>query len=248
MEHDTAGDPITGLKWTRRTTEKVVDELRTLGIDVCASTVAKLLKGLQFRLRVNHKKLARGSAATRAERDAQFTYIAAQRETFARAGWPVISIDAKKRELVGNFKNAGTAWSRQPVLRPRLPFRRRGHRDPLRGLRRRRQPRFAVRRHQPQHRRVRRRQPGLLVDLRRPPPLPPGHPAARRRRQLQRSQQPPVQTRPPTPPRRPARPHRHHLPLLPAPRPRPSGQTQDEELRRQTQRTQILATTHQADH
>lgn len=115
-EHDTAGDPITGLRWTRRTTEKVADELRTLGIDVCANTVAKLLKGLQFRLRVNHKKPARGSAATQQERDAQFTHIAAQRETFARAGWPVVSIDAKKRELVGNFKNAGTTWSRQPVL------------------------------------------------------------------------------------------------------------------------------------
>ncbi len=113
MEHDTAGDPMTGIKWTRRTTEKIANELRACGIDVCANTVAKLLKGLEFRLRVNHKKLSRGS---KDDRDAQFAHIAAQRETFARAGWPIVSIDSKKRELVGNFKNAGTTWCRQPTL------------------------------------------------------------------------------------------------------------------------------------
>jgi len=56
MEHDTAGDPITGLKWTRKTTEKIAGELRAKGIDVCANTVGKLLKKLDFSLRVNHKK------------------------------------------------------------------------------------------------------------------------------------------------------------------------------------------------
>lgn len=113
MEHDTAGDPMTGLKWTRRTTEKIATELRSCGIDVCANTVAKLLKGLQFRLRVNHKELAGRSAP---DRDAQFAYIAEKRESFARKGLPIISIDSKKRELVGNFKNSGATWSRQPTL------------------------------------------------------------------------------------------------------------------------------------
>lgn len=113
MEHDTAGDPMTGIKWTRRTTEKIAHELGELGIDVCANTVAKLLKGLEFRLRVNHKKLSRGSGA---DRDAQFTYIAAQRETFTRQGWPIVSIDSKKRELVGNFRNSGTTWAQEPTL------------------------------------------------------------------------------------------------------------------------------------
>jgi len=111
MEHDTAGDPMTGLKWTRRTTEKIATELRSCGIDVCANTVAKLLKGLQFRLRVNHKKLA---GRSQPDRDAQFAYIAEKRETFAQKGLPIISIDSKKRELVGRFKNAGATWSRQP--------------------------------------------------------------------------------------------------------------------------------------
>lgn len=112
MQHDTAGDPITGVKWTRRTTEKIADELRTLGVDVCANTVARLLKQLDFRLRVNHKKLSR----SRPDRDAQFAYIAAQREAFAAQGLPIVSIDSKKRELVGNFRNPGTAWHREPVL------------------------------------------------------------------------------------------------------------------------------------
>ncbi len=116
MEHDTAGDPVSGIKWTRRTTEKIAAELATLGIDVCANTVAKLLKDLEYRLRVNHKKLSGGSAVTRAERDTQFAYIAAQRDTFTRHGWPIVSIDSKKRELVGNFKNNGATWSREPTL------------------------------------------------------------------------------------------------------------------------------------
>ncbi|MGH9304818.1 MAG: ISAzo13 family transposase [Acidimicrobiales bacterium] len=113
MEHDTAGDPMTGIKWTRRTTEKIAEELRLVGIVVCANTVAKLLKGLEYRLRVNHKKLSRHSPP---DRDAQFAYIAARREDFARAGLPVVSIDSKKRELVGNFKNSGATWGKEPTL------------------------------------------------------------------------------------------------------------------------------------
>ncbi|EQD60336.1 Transposase, Rhodopirellula-type, partial [mine drainage metagenome] len=94
MANDTAGDPMSGIKWTRRTTEKIAEQLRAGGIEVCANTVAKLLKGLDYRLRVNHKKLNRGSQS---DRDTQFAYIAAQRETFSRHGLPIISIDSKKR-------------------------------------------------------------------------------------------------------------------------------------------------------
>jgi hypothetical protein len=112
MEHDTAGDPVTGIKWTRRTTEKIAVELRAGGIDVCANTVACLLRQLGFRLRVNHKKLTRSRDPNR---DAQFACISAQRETFAARGWPIVSVDAKHRELVGNFANHGTAWSSEPI-------------------------------------------------------------------------------------------------------------------------------------
>ena len=69
MAHETAGDPVRGLKWTRRTTAKIAAELRTLGIDVCARTVARLLKTDGVSLRVNHKKLA---GASHPNRDDQF--------------------------------------------------------------------------------------------------------------------------------------------------------------------------------
>jgi Rhodopirellula transposase DDE domain len=113
MEHDTAGDPMTGTRWCRRTTEKIAGELRNLGIAICANTVAKLLKGLDYRLRANHKKL---SGPPDPGRDAQFAYIAAQREAFAGRGLAVVSVGSKKRELVGNFKNPGATWCQEPVL------------------------------------------------------------------------------------------------------------------------------------
>jgi hypothetical protein len=113
MTHDTAGDPMTGLKWTRRTTAKIAAELQSLSIDVSERTVARLLKQMGFSLRVNHKKL---SAASPAERDAQFAHIAALRERCAAQGVPLISTDTKKKELVGCFKNGGVAWGRQPIL------------------------------------------------------------------------------------------------------------------------------------
>ncbi len=113
MEHDTAGDPVTGVKWTRRTTEKVADELASAGIEVCPNTVAKLLKGLGYRLRSNAKKLNRTKDPGR---DAQFAYIASMRETFAKAGLPVVSVDAKHRELVGDFRNPGATWGKEPEM------------------------------------------------------------------------------------------------------------------------------------
>jgi hypothetical protein len=58
MRHDTAGDPITGVKWSRRTTRKIAEELTALGIAVSKNTVGRLLKQLQFKLRVNRKQIA----------------------------------------------------------------------------------------------------------------------------------------------------------------------------------------------
>ena len=113
MKHDVAGDPVSGVRWTRRTTEKISHELRSLGIYVCPRTVARILKDLDYALRVNHKRVSRGSGPDRNE---QFEYIAEQRTRFAGHGLPIVSIDAKKRELVGNFKNNGTAWRRTPDL------------------------------------------------------------------------------------------------------------------------------------
>lgn len=92
---------------------QIAAELHRLGIAVSARTVARLLKKIGFSLRVNHKKL---SGASPEERDAQFSHIATLREQFATQGLPLISVDTKKKELIGCFKNAGVSWQTRPVL------------------------------------------------------------------------------------------------------------------------------------
>ena len=99
-------------KWTHQTTAKIAGQLQRLGIRVAARTVARLLDKLQFSLFGNRKKIAAGN---RAIRDQQFRHIARLRRRFCRHGDPIISVDAKKRELVGNFKNAGRKWGRLPT-------------------------------------------------------------------------------------------------------------------------------------
>ena len=85
MKYETAGDPVSGLRWTRKTTEKIADELLALDIRVSRKTVAKLLKQNNFSLRTNKKKISNGSPP---ERDAQFATIAQLRERFGRRGNP----------------------------------------------------------------------------------------------------------------------------------------------------------------
>ena len=95
MDHETAGDPVSGLKWTRRTTAKIADQLKALGIDVCPRTVARLLKAMGYSLRVNHKKRA---GASHPRREDQFRLITDLRERCAASNVPVISVDTKKKE------------------------------------------------------------------------------------------------------------------------------------------------------
>ena len=95
----------------RRTTAKLADELRGLGIHVCPQTVARLLKAMGYSLRVNHKKLA---GASHPNRDQQFQHITALRERCAADNSPLISVDTKKKELVGTFRNPGAKWDRSP--------------------------------------------------------------------------------------------------------------------------------------
>ena len=115
MEHDVAGDPISGLKWTRRSTGAISEDLATLNIKTSSRTVSRILRKLKYALRVNHKKLSYGSRAEREERNEQFEYIAEQREQFRREGNPSISIDTKKKELIGNFKNNGVSWQQKGI-------------------------------------------------------------------------------------------------------------------------------------
>ena len=116
MQYDTAGDPQTGLKWTRKTTRKIAQELQQEGILVSAQSVGRILKHLGYSLRANRKKLAlsgNGSKAERQERDLQFRHICRLREGYSRRGQPIISVDTKKKELLGNFKNPGRVWRNQ---------------------------------------------------------------------------------------------------------------------------------------
>ncbi len=118
LRYETAGDPITGLKWTHRTLEKISHHLKSIGINVSPNTVSKLLKDMKYSLRVNHKKLISGikdSQQKRLNRDKQFKYIAKIRKRFERRSLPIISIDTKKKENVGNFRNEGTTWQQQSI-------------------------------------------------------------------------------------------------------------------------------------
>ncbi len=116
MEYETAGDPMTGLKWTRKTTGKIANELKSFGIYVGRTTVGDLLKKMDFSLKVNHKKkalVANKTPKARAQRDQQFEYIKTVRKQFADKGNPMLSVDSKKREMVGDFKNNGVSWRRK---------------------------------------------------------------------------------------------------------------------------------------
>jgi hypothetical protein len=117
MRHETAGDPITGLKWTRKTTKKLAVELAQYRIHVSANTVGRLLKGIGFRLRVNFKAIESGNRnpPDPRKRDEQFRYIKSRRIEFGRRGNPAISVDSEKKELIGNFKNPGRSWQFKPI-------------------------------------------------------------------------------------------------------------------------------------
>ncbi len=113
MHHDVAGDPCTGVRWTRRTTQQIADELRQAAIRISPRTVARLLKGLDFSHRVDRRPICRTSAPDRNE---PFESMAAPRTRFTDQRLPVVRIDAKKKERVGHVTNAGTTWRRTPDL------------------------------------------------------------------------------------------------------------------------------------
>jgi hypothetical protein len=117
MEHDTAGDPVSGCKWTRKTTAKIAQQLRRAGIRVSPNTVGKLLKKMKFSLRVNLKSLESGLSKPPdpRQRDQQFRYIRSQIREYKAKTMPVISVDTKSRELMGPFHQPGRTWSQEPI-------------------------------------------------------------------------------------------------------------------------------------
>lgn len=91
--------------------------METLDIIVCPNTVCRLLKEMGFSLKVNVKKIESGmrNPPDPQKRDQQFGYIGGLREKFTKGELPIISVDTKKKELVGNFKNNGKAWQQEPT-------------------------------------------------------------------------------------------------------------------------------------
>ena len=101
------GDPVSPLRWTSKSVRKLVEGLREAGHEVSRMTVARLLRSLGYSLQAN-RKAREGSQHP--DRDAQFRHIGATAQAAIAACQPVISVDTKKKELVGDFKNAGREW------------------------------------------------------------------------------------------------------------------------------------------
>lgn len=112
VEDATAGDPVSGLKWTRKTSRKLSRALKRRGYRVGPDTVRRLLRQRQYVLRANRKRLNKKRDP---DRDRQMRYLKRKRRAHQKIGFPVISVDAKQRELIGNFKNPGRTWRRVPL-------------------------------------------------------------------------------------------------------------------------------------
>src|SRR5579872_1844852 len=108
VESTTRGDPESALKWCSKSVRKIAAELQKNGYDVSHVVVAKELKSLDYSLQAN-KKTHEGSKNP--DRNAQFEHIHEKVKAFIRSGQPVISVDTKKKELIGNFKNNGKEYA-----------------------------------------------------------------------------------------------------------------------------------------
>lgn len=111
----TRGDPMQPLLWTSRSLRNIVAELKKKGHDVCPTTAGNLLRDMNYSLQAN-RKTKEGNQHI--DRDAQFEYINTQAMGFLTAREPVISVDTKKKEIVGDFKNNGREL--RPRDRPEL--------------------------------------------------------------------------------------------------------------------------------
>jgi hypothetical protein len=106
----TRGDPESPLRWTCKSVRILAEELRREGHAVSYQTVAELLHEMDYSLQANQKKL---EGSQHADRNQQFEYINRKAQRYLKQGEPVISVDTKKKELVGDFKNPGREWQPQ---------------------------------------------------------------------------------------------------------------------------------------
>ncbi len=108
VEPSVAGDPQSPLRWTSKSLRKLAAELQAMGHATSHRMVAELLVEAEYSLQANRKSVEEGKRHP--DRDGQFRYINDQVRRFQRIRQPVISVDTKKKELVGDFKNAGKEW------------------------------------------------------------------------------------------------------------------------------------------
>ena len=110
LEPSVRGEPQSPLLWTTKSLRNLSDELKKKNISISHGTVGEILKANNFSLQANRKT---DEGSTHIDRDAQFNHIHDKVKKFQNSGNPVISIDAKKKELIGNFKNEGREWHLQ---------------------------------------------------------------------------------------------------------------------------------------
>ena len=108
VEPAAAGDPMSPLRWSSKSTRTLAGQLGRRGHTISVRSVAPLLREAGFTLQSNRK--SQEGRSSHPDRDAQFRYINDAVVGFQKSGQPVISVDTKKKELVGNFKNAGQQW------------------------------------------------------------------------------------------------------------------------------------------
>ena len=113
VDPDTRGDPMSPLRWTCKSTGQLALALSRGGHPVSADTVGTMLRESGYRLQANVKTK---EGSLHPDRDAQFRYLNEQAREFRDGGQPVVSVDAKKKELIGEFKNVGREW--EPKGRP----------------------------------------------------------------------------------------------------------------------------------
>jgi elongation factor P hydroxylase len=104
------GDPESFLRWTTKSTRKLAAELKRQGYRIGDRKVAGLLHQMGYSLQANAKTL---EGKQHPDRNAQFEYVNAQVKQFLEQGLPLISVDTKEKELVGNFSNRGQEWQPQ---------------------------------------------------------------------------------------------------------------------------------------
>ena len=120
VEDGIGGDPMGTKIWVSHSLRHLTQELQALEHDVGRMTVGRLLRDLDYSLQANCKRF---TGDPHPDRDRQFRYITRVKHLFWEAGYPVISVDAKKRELIGNFKNPGRVWCQEPEIVNAYDFR-----------------------------------------------------------------------------------------------------------------------------